>query len=327
MARTLSIGFELNSIDYETDGVGGIGLPVISATQARTGTYSLRCTSISGVASFNVPSLTELYFGFGGYFENLLLQGPIFEIYGVAGDLAFLRVNAGGTIEAMRGATSLDTSGATLSEDDWHYFEVHYIAHDAAGEFTVRVNGDEWLTFTGDTIDTGDLDVKSIRFLANTANIYYDDLVINDTTTADNNTWPGQPRLSLATVNGDGDDSDWTPTAGNNFQTVDEVPPNTTDYVYSGTPTDVDLYDITDPLAGTEIINNVIVTAIAQIDSGSGNMALTVKSNVTEDDGDTEALTEAWTRYQHCWPDNPDDAAAWEPADIDDLQIGQEVKA
>lgn len=326
MARLHTYGFEMNTTDFEC-GTYSSGTISISAVEARTGTYSLLLSN-GNERDFNIAGTTEIYIGFGAWFNLVDNSNLILEIRGTGGDMFYIYINPGGSIGLFRSGTLVASSTRNLIPEDWYYFEIKYIPDNAAGECTVLVNGSQWVTFSGDTIaSAGSMTI--VRMQETGGNLHYhyvDDFVINDDSGADNNTYPGQVHLSLATVTSDGDASDWTPSAGSNYENVDEIPPSTADYNYSSNATDVDLYDITDPLAGTETILNLIVNGIMQLDNGSGDMALTLKTNGTEYDGDTTALTETWTLYQHVWADNPDDSNPWEPADIDDLQIGAEVK-
>jgi len=327
MVRRVTIGYEMNDTTYET-GVTYQGSPAIVASPVRTGSYALELAS-QELIGYGVSGATAVYMGVGVYLNNIAGVYDILQFWSSSAELFAIQVAIGGALQAVRGNTVMATSTSTISTGGWYYIEVYYLPDNSAGVATIRVNGAEWLTASGDTQDNDDpfTVVRLVNTTAVGVNVEFDDLVINDTSGAVNISWPGQQKLYLATVNGDGDTTDLTPSAGDNYAAVDEIPPNTADYVYSDTATDIDLYDITDPLAGTETLGSVVVNYVAKLDSGSGNIAATVKAGGTEDDGTTEGLTEAWLLYQATWDVNPDDAGAWTPADIDGLQIGIEIKA
>jgi hypothetical protein len=325
MARVITTGFETNDTTYDFETISGT--PAIDNSPVRTGSYSLELRSSERVG-WNVGTPTKVFVGVAFYLDTTANGTDMVDFFSGSGHLFKVGIGIGGNIVFLRGlSTVVATSSNACSAGGWYYMEIEYYPDQSAGTCTVRINGAEWLTFTGDTQDAaGTFNVVRLVASASTT-VNYDDLVINDDTGSDNNTWPGQCRLYLATVNGAGDATDLTASAGNNYECVDETPPSTSDYVYSSTATDRDLYDITDPLAGTETLGSVTIQIVAKLDSGSGNLATTLKAGTTEDDGDDITLTETWTRYEQTWAENPDDSAAWEPADIDDLQIGVEVKA
>lgn len=325
MARLHTSGFDSGVVAYECSSVNGT--PSASNVESRTGTYSCYLDD-SDEIRYVTPAITELYIGYGLWIEAhpLSVQNVIEFIGNLGGTMFNVACLGTGQIVLRRGSTILATAVDDLSESDWFYIEVWYEAHNTTGDIEIRINGATLVSYNGDTINTADTTISEIRVHGfGSQDTYIDDLVINDTSGAYNNTWPGQPHLSIATVNGAGANADFTPSAGSNYQCVDEIPVNTTDYVSSSNATDLDTYAITDPLVGTETINNVIVNIVAKLDSGAGNIDIVIISNATQDNSAAKALNSAWERYQECWPLNPDDSAAWQPADIDDLEIGQEV--
>lgn len=327
MSRRHTIGFELNDTAYET-GVTYLGSPAIVGSPARTGSYALELTSQERIG-YGVSGATEIYMGVGLYLNTIAQTYNVIEFWSTSADLFYIKVAIGGAIQAIRGSTVLATSVNTLTTGGWNYIEVYYYPDNSAGVCTVRVNGAEWLTCSGDTRNNDNI-MAAVRLVNTTpigVNVQFDDLVINDTDGSVNNSWTGQQKLYLAIPNASGDATDLTASAGNNWEAVNEAPPDTSSYVYSSTATEKDLYNVDDPLAGTETLGSVTVNIVAKLDSGSGNLATTIKAGTTEDDGADIALTENWTWYQQTWNVNPDDSAAWEPADIDALQIGVEIKA
>jgi hypothetical protein len=101
---------------------------------------------------------------------------------------------------------------------------------------------------------------------------------------------------------------------------VDEIPPNTTDYIYTSTNTDETELELADFTGTGKTILGVQVFARAKEDVATAEqLELGVDSNGT-DDTDTKTMTDAWQGYWYFLQDNPDDAAAWEDADIDALK-------
>jgi hypothetical protein len=326
MSRLHTIGYEMNDTNFET-GVTYAGTPVIGGSPVRTGSYALQMT-YQDIIGYNVSGATRIYMGFGFYDNSVTSALDIVAFWSTTGALAKITVGVGGALEIYRGTSLLATSSNVVTTGGWHYIELDYYPDQASGVVTIRVNGAEWATVTADTMDNANA-LATVRFSCPASGMSYsiDDLIINSSAGAANNTWPGQQKLYLALPNAAGDSTDLTPSTGANYAAVDEIPPATADYVSSATATDYDLYNITDPLAGTETISSVVINIVAKLDSGTGDIAATLKAGATEADGADIALTEAWALYQTIWNTNPDDSAAWAPTDIDGLQIGVEVKA
>lgn len=120
------------------------------------------------------------------------------------------------------------------------------------------------------TIDLAALPTNVGCALEATGNATFDhvvsDMAVNSTAAGGTQTsWPGAESLVYLFPNGNGDLSQWAGSDGNstdNYLLVDEVPPNTTDYVESNTSGQIDEYELTATPAGmgaTDTINVVQV--------------------------------------------------------------------
>ncbi len=336
MARLLTTGFETGDLSDVTAQTGASA----STAQARTGTYSLFITGTSTTATLRGWSaLTTIYFGFAFYrgYDNIccLMKG----INATGTDIFSITRNAGGAIAIHSGgqSTLLGTTTNTASISAWHYIECYYYVADSSGRAVVILDGDQGgkVDFTGDTklsSSTADITALKIAMQGSGSNIqaYFDDIVVNDDTGGANNSYPGVIKLEPIRPNAAGDNTGLSrggTDSGSNYGQVDEVPASITDYVYDTVVDEYDLYNtttITLPTGAT--VKNVVVVAVAQMDSGSGNLAVMTKNGTTTTTGSTQALGASLKTYEQAWNVNPDDSAAWEQADIDALQIGVKVK-
>lgn len=136
--------------------------------------------------------------------------------------------------------------------------------------------------------------------------------------------------------NAAGDLTELTASAGNNYACVDETPANDdTDYVYhaAGTPevTLTDLYNIPNHTSETGTINFIEIFTRTRWNSYSTNETKyhrqTLKIGGTEYPRSTfYASTSGY--YNRSWIQtvNPDTSVAWTWTDIDNLQIGLDIK-
>lgn len=119
----------------------------------------------------------------------------------------------------------------------------------------------------------------------------------------------------------------WTPsTAVANWTTVDENPPNTTDYVAAATAGLRDTYDTTDFAANATAVYGMRVGAYAlKTDTG----AASIKPGVLESGGtfDAPSTLAPSTTYAGMWTSvitRKGDNTLWTPADVNAAQVGVE---
>ena len=121
------------------------------------------------------------------------------------------------------------------------------------------------------------------------------------------------------------DIDDQFPAAGAHWEKVDEVVADgDTTYLYNYDPGKYtrDLYNLPAHSVGSGTINSVTVYIRVKSGAGGGYFYPCLKSGTTTDDGAAKLTHSYWETFSHQWNANPDDSAAWEWADIDDLQIG-----
>lgn len=184
-----------------------------------------------------VGSQTELYIR-----ARILITsdvgGPVatFPIFQSGGTLqAHLGISGANTFAAYRGGsgsgTLLQDSGVAMLEDVWYLVEVYYKMDDAPnGRFVLKVDGNQIIDFTGDTEQTAAAAFDNVQvnaYGADIGDLCVDDIAINDTAGGSDNSWIGDGVLSKIYPDGDGADSDWHGSDGddvNNYALCDEFP-------------------------------------------------------------------------------------------------------
>lgn len=244
----------------------------------------------------------------------------------------------GGNLEVHRGdytGTLLGTVAGFFNPSTWRWIEVKVVIHDTTGSIEIRDGaGAVLLALTG--IDTrnagtsGVVDALSFFNMTSSTNrVALQDLVIWDESGSGMNTWSGETRVDSLVPNGAGTTTQLTPSAGSNWQCVDEQPMATADFVSSSTVGHRDLYTLTDLPMTPVTIFGVIATAVgSKDDAGSSTLLLPVKSGATTSagSGNTLELT-TYKRFRRVFETDPNTSSAWTASAVNALEAGVEVGA
>jgi hypothetical protein len=206
-----------------------------------------------------------------------------------------VRLLVTGAMQATRNGTVLGTSaaGVVQSGSVWQYIEV-------------KATTDQ-IGFQG----TGN---QSFDFA---------DLYILNTSGSVNNDFWGDTAVDAKTVSGAGNSTQWTPSAGSNYQNVDDATPNgDTDYNSSGTASQVDLYALTD-LSGTGTARAAQWNGyVRKDDAGSRSVAPMLRSESTDAQGSTQSVSDSYTYLFQVYDVDPADAGSWTFTKINALEAG-----
>lgn len=177
-----------------------------------------------------------------------------------------------------------------------------------------------------------------------TGEIYLDDVAWNDETGSFQNDYPGDGKIIYMRPNAAGDNTDWTPSAGSNYQNVDEATPNdATDYNSSTTLNQIDDFEL--EAAPSEIGSSDTINAIgvgvrfaATASSSNPSFVVRIKSTSGGTVEESAAITPASTSYQtNAFATNAmyhplviydlpgASTTAWTKADLDTTQIGYRI--
>ena len=325
MARRFIDGFESGTTDACDQIVGA--LPV-GGSYAATGSYGLFLDAISTHwRNVNIPASATYYYSMRIKTTNIggLSICQFFE--GAIQHIGFL-VTAN-KIQVKRGTTTLTDSGVNiLSNNIWYLVSGWVYIHDSAGRVVVDVNGINWIDFTGDTQNAGSGPIDIFRIGSDAANggvprWYYDDIVLDNANPIVNS------RIAGIAVDGAGNSTQWTPSAGSNYQCVDEVPPSDADYVYVNSNDQVDLYSLANLGVSGVVIKSVQVLARAQKEGASTpqKIALTVRTGATDYVSSDQNLATAFKGHRNVWEQNPNTVAAWTESDVNGLEAGVKSRA
>ncbi len=254
-----------------------------------------------------------------------------------------IEVSSTGAIIARRGnngnGTLLGTSSAgVVISGAYQYIEALVTLSDTVGVVTVHVNGASVLSLTGqDTKSSGTktvLDtvlIGTVNALVTVVNGTWDDVYIcNGAGSAPNNTFLGDVRVRTLMPTGNGNSSQLVGSDSNstdNYALVDEVPPDTADYVGSATTGDKDTYAAANLAEVTGTVFGVQQLAYAlKTDAGSRSLATVVRSNGTDYDSSDLALATTVQYIRSLRETDPDTAAAWTIAGVNAAEFGVKVR-
>lgn len=246
------------------------------------------------------------------------------------GTLNLRRTSASGTLLAT------SSGHPPIAPITWFYLEVKTtLSTSVATVTTVRLNGQVVITYTGATSGATAGVSKVGQQPANTTWFRIDDAYVCDDVDATatqgrpNNDFLGDIRVATLFPNGDGDSSGFTPSSGaNHYSLVDEVPPNTTDYVSASVSGTRDLYTVQDVPANVNKVYGVRSMSIAtKSDAGAGSLKPLIKENGVATAEPPQGV--AYPTWISLFGPNrfvrPSDGGLWTPSDITNLQIGVEV--
>ena len=234
------------------------------------------------------------------------------------------------------GGTLLATSSAPITENAaYQFIEMKATVATTTGNVVVRIDDTEVINFTG-TTTMGGSSIVNRAVLGPTAafastgagDLRIDDFYVADTSgTVCNNFIGSGFAVRLLTVDGAGDSTAWTPSAGANWQCVDEAPPDSLDYVSTLTSGARDLYNLAARPAGTyDVLGVQTVVTAKKDDVGARLIRSVLKSGTTVLVEPTDqALTTSYKSYCYTLTKDPATDASWLPAALDGLQIGQEM--
>jgi hypothetical protein len=326
MARVFTEGFEIGDTLFWNASADGGG---IISTNPRSGTYATETNSATG-ATKTFTGLSELYLRFGWRATSTDNTSYRFRFRNSTTSLVQIRVTGGG-LAAYVGTTLVATGGiTTLQANTWYLFEFHIKIADSGGRIEAKIDGILDIDYTGDTKPGTATTVDNI-YLVDSSTGAVDDLAMNDTTGATDNSWCGDGRVIALTPNANGDSSQFVGSDGNstdNYLLVDETPSDgDTTYVATSGVGYVDMYNLSDTGLTSKTILRVWPEARArEAVAASGTFQLGVKTGGTEYWSSTQTLLTSYARFLGTvHTTNPQTGVAWTIADLDAIQAGVKV--
>ncbi len=300
-----------------------------------------RTTNSSGVANYVTKTIDAQATWIVGlaWKTNLLPAGTasesIVQFIDVGTLQCDLRFNADGTLSVTRAGTVLGTTSFSVTTGTFYHIEIKVTISDASGVAVVRVNGDTKLSLSGvDTKNTANASANIIRIgqgvgtqNAGLLVTDVDDLYICDGTGSQNNDFLGDVRNEALLPTAAGNYAQWTPSAGSNFQNVDDATPNgDTDYNESSTTGQKDSFAFSDLASSNGSIAGVTVHCYAEkTDAGPRSIRFFIRSGGVDYFSPNFALTTAYLYYSYTWETNPATSSAWLISEVNAIECGYDV--
>ena len=284
--RVWQCGFETNSAKEYDGGTQYSSGPV------RTGNENNRLLVSSGTASTryiykNIPATRQIRTAYAGYKDALGTSGQFLVIRDASTNLVEIRLDSMYELALYVGGVEKDiTTNSPYDEDIWLHMGIDCKIDSSTGWASVSLNGEEILSFSG---DTGNSDIESVRFgspdyiMGGSSYFYMDDLYIDDTTGESSASVCPILRFDWTTPNADGNYSQWMGSDGNqvnNYLLVDSVG---TDYVEVSGVDLLDSYNMSTVTLGEgQIFEAVIPIGYAQRYNVSGEVAIGTRYSSTD---------------------------------------------
>lgn len=359
MARLLTTGFELGELVEHNGSVVGTlseAKHQVQSTRKRTGNYAwyidCRSTTAYICCTHTINEVSELYARMAIYVANNAgsssnVQNFLSLFYftnnqlslGLRSDDMRLRVGCGSDELGQTSATVVATGNMTITAGNWYVVELHVALSGGANTYyegSVKVNGVTDFTFAFSR-EGGSPYINIIKFGFNGVgiavggcDIYLDDIAINDTTGGYQNSWPGTGGVYLLKPNGEGTVQQWTPSEGTvHYTLVDEIPKNTTDWVYDQISGHVELFALEDLPSVTSVQLVEVVYQAALAEAGANNIRDVVRHGGNNYSGTTEAVATVAPNYK-LYKGQPRYIEAggtlpWTPAQVNALEAGIEI--
>jgi len=232
MARLYSSGFENGHVQAED--MTATGSPTFDTTTFRSGARALR-TNPSAAAHYVqrvVHADTAGKTWFVRCFINIATAPSatvaVLEIRDSSTAIMAIRMTNGLNLQLWDSANGLQlgSNSSALSTGTWYRVEITYAG--GTGVSSARIDGTQFASGTGSVSGIGILRVGVTA--ATTADLYFDDLAVNDSVGTDQASWPGEGKIVYLRPSSDPGTSsaNWKKPGGdttNRHTSVDNIPP------------------------------------------------------------------------------------------------------
>jgi hypothetical protein len=325
MARIFIDGFEGGDVSFWT---AENTAEINSSRAGRTGAY---CTHVGfGRLKFTLPTAkSELYAAFRyspAAFNDY--SGTVFQFMSGTTKLGVIRQAGERKLQAYRGDGDalLGTATTTLATDGtWYLIEVHYVPHVTSGTFQIKINGILEVDVSGVQTAPSTTSINGVWLHDQNFSIdsYFDDFILDDAA------WIGNSKIQKISPSGAGNSTQWTPSTGDNYACVDEIPASDADYVSSNTTGHLDLF-AAENLSGTiGIIKCVQMQARAKYEGAPTptHVQLALRSGGTDYFSADKTPGGSFSNIGNIWETDPATAAAWTESGVNAMEIGIKATA
>lgn len=332
MALVFMDGFDAN--DFSTKGYVSItGSQGVSSTTRYNSGLALKLGTDSfgnwGSANRKFTAVNQIFMGLAVY--NLTPGKAIINLFGDNGTTQHLslQTNANSQLIVVCGSTTIATSSSPYNWAIWHYVEISATISSTAGTVAVRVDGAMALSYTGNTKNGGtNNSIDMMEFgINNGNNALFDDMYVLDGTGTTNNNFLGEITIQALFPTAAGSTTQLSPTGtANNWDNVNDIPPNTNTYNAGSTTGYRDTYGMGDlPSTAVNVLAMQTTTMMKKLDAGTGMMKPALVAGASLYYGATQALSGSVVSYFDKFETNPATGSAWTQADINALELGAEI--
>jgi hypothetical protein len=321
--------------DGSTNGAGQ-HVGSTSARQIKTLTFpSAAATCIIGFA-FQMGSNALAAASSGNTWPLGLTVGGAVQLVLVPTSTGFLELRLGSSTGTLLASTT-SANHTAIPTGEWHHLQVKAVIHTSSGSCVVKLDGVTVINYSGQTgTSSGSVDGYQIAARDQTANgnwYIIDDLWVCDAVDATstqgraNNDFLGDLKVQSLIPAANGDTTQWTPSTGTNHALlVDEIPPNTTDYVFDSTSGHRDLFTLGDlPSAAITALGVRVGAYALKTDAGAASVKTLIKENSVVTADSAHPLTVSYAGYfsGFYWK-RPSDSSLWTVSDVNGMQAGVE---
>lgn len=256
---------------------------------------------------------------------------PTFKFYNDTTVHITVQITLAGEIEVLRGVTQIGiTSGVNLPTNTWFYLEIKVTIDNTVGVVEVRKDGVTVLNITGaDTQNTANATQNRVQLSAHNVatdgiETFFNDLYVCNNQGGINDDFLGPCRIEMLWPTANGTTNQWTPSAGSNYQNVDEIPNPDSDTTYNAetTANEIDLYVISDLLSASSSIKGATIRGWSRTTATPTIIQLGLRSGGSNSFATDLTLTTSYFYYSRTLDQNPITSVPFTHAEINALEIG-----
>lgn len=302
-------------------------------------TFRAHSTGCGAAGQTSTPQLANLpvtgntfIFGAAVFFPSAWGDGSYFRLYYGAYSQMYAYIDASNSLIKVYNAVGTNVASwsiAPLISDVWRYFEWKVVVGDP-GSAEARIDGQVIGSISGQNFLNASAPGASWNGITHSGGIgaygfFMDDYYLLDGSGSVNNDYWGDTRIEAHFVSGAGSKAEWTPSAGSNFQNVDEQEADDlTTYNQTAVPGRIDTFNIEDLKNPGGTIRGVQVLNCASKDNAG---PCTVK-NVLRIDGVEYESAEflpsygAWKYYRSTHDVSPATLTTWDETEFNNMEVG-----
>jgi hypothetical protein len=218
-----------------------------------------------------------------------------------------------------------ETAAGSVLQNVWHHL-IFKVVVGNSGSYEVRLNGATILSGSGvDTQQTANAYANQVCFCAQR---FHDIVILDGTGAAPHNDILGDVRVNCLIASGAGGVTGWTPSAGSNFQNVDDSTPDSdTTYNSATAAATVDTYATTNPTLNG-VCRGIQVAALCRKDDAGVRTLRPVYRDAgssTNYTGTTRNLADSYTFQEDIWPVHPGTGVAFTATQLNNAECGVEL--